>query len=668
MAYPKHYDEIDQLAVNTLRSLVLDMTFKANSGHPGMALDIAPTLYVLYRDYLTNDPTRFDYFSRDRFILSSGHNSALLYALLDLAHFGVTRDDLESFRQVGSRTPGHPEFGHTCGVEATSGPLGQGIAQAVGFALAEEAVRGQYKEGERLCSHYTFALCGDGCLEEGLSQEAISFAGLQKLEKLILIYDQNGATLDGPTSWSLNEDVIGRFEASNWRTIEVKDGNDLDEISRAIKKAKKTCGKPTMILVHTKIGYGSPLEGSSKCHGAPLNEEMMKKTKEFYHYDEPPFYVDDRVTFRFLDTFVKRGKKASRRYRKDLRAYKEQYPEEYARFTKAIDRKSLKDFEFSVPSTYKSEASRVTSGKIVVEANKEIPFLMGGSADVAGSTKTSIPSDPSFSNEHREARNINFGIREFAMASIQNGMLLHGGLRTYVGSFFVFVDYMRAAIRMASLEYLPAIYVLTHDSLAVGEDGPTHQPIEQLESLRAQPNLNVIRPADAKETYGAWKLALRSTLTPTCLILSRQDLPLLDNSSEEGVSKGAYYIKKFDNADLAVFASGSEVNLAKATSDILEKENGLKINVISVPSFELFAAQKEEYKDSILALPRERRVGLEMATGTSYYKYCENVYGIDIFGMSGPSKEVLKVYGYTEKSFGKYLLKILSDLSGNKRK
>ncbi len=657
MAYPRHYDEIDELAVNTLRALVLDMTHKASSGHPGMALDIAPALYVLYRDYLNVDPSRADYFSRDRFILSSGHNSALLYALLHLADFPLSNEDLKEFRQVGSKTPGHPEYGHTPGIEATSGPLGQGIAQSVGFALAEAAVAAEYKEGERLCSHYTFALCGDGCLEEGLSQEAISFAGLQKLEKLVLIYDQNGATLDGPTSLSFDEDVIRRFEASNWRTIEVKDGNNLEEISRAIKKAKKPCGKPTLILIHTKIGYGSPLEGSSKCHGAPLSEEEARKTKEFFHYDKAPFEVDARVYERLRETFVKRGKKASRKYRKDLREYKDKYPEEYSRFEKAI-KGNLKDIEIDTPSELKSEASRVTSGKIIVEANKKIPFLMGGSADVAGSTKTALPGDPSFSSLHREARNINFGIREFAMASIQNGMLLHGGLRTYVGSFFVFIDYMRGAIRMASLERLPAIYVLTHDSLAVGEDGPTHQPIEQIESLRAQPNLTILRPADARETYGAWKIALKSVSTPTCLILSRQNLPLLASSSEEGVKKGAYYLKRSDKADLAIYASGSEVALAKLVSDSLEKE-GIKVDVISVPSFELFEAQSDSYKSSVLFLRRERRVGLEMSKATSYYRYCENVYGIDTFGASGPADKILAKYGFDEEDFATYLRKIL---------
>lgn len=657
MAYPKHYDEIDTLGVNTLRALVLDMTNKANSGHPGMALDIAPALYVLYRDYLTVDPKKTDWFNRDRFILSSGHNSELLYCMLHLAGFDVKMDDLKQFRQLHSLTPGHPEVKYTPGVEATAGPLGQGVAQSVGFALAEEAVRAQYKEGNRLCSHYTFVLCGDGCLEEGISQEAISFAGLQKLEKLILIYDQNGSTLDGPTSWSLNEDERKRFEASGWRTLEVKDGNDLEELSRAIKKAKKTCGKPTMILVHTRIGYGSPLEGSNKSHGSPLGEEMSAKTKEFLNYTLPPFEVDERVYARLEETVGKRGKKASRKYRKELRAYREEYPEEYIRFLKAL-KGDLRDSLLAMPSELKKEATRVTSGHIVVAANQAIPFLIGGSADVAGSTKTSIPGDPGFQPLHRDARNINFGIREFEMASIQNGMLLHGGLRTYVGSFFVFVDYMRAAVRMSSLERLPAIYVLTHDSLAVGEDGPTHEPVEQLESLRAQPHLHVIRPADARETYAAWNVALKSMDTPTCLILSRQDLPLLDTSSEEGLNHGAYFVKKESDAALEVLASGSEVSLAMEASEILAHE-GIKINVVSIPSFDLFENQSEAYKKSVLSLPREKRVGLEMATGTSYYKYCEHVYGMKDFGTSAPSSDSLPLYGFDKDSFANYLRSLL---------
>lgn len=657
MAYPTHYDEIDTLAVNSMRALVLDMVNKANSGHPGMALDIAPALYVLYRDFVVADPKRKDFFSRDRFILSSGHNSDLLYSLLHLAGYNVSIEDLKSFRQLGSLTPGHPEVGRTDGVEATAGPLGQGVAQSVGFALAEEAIRAQYKEGERLCSHYTYVLCGDGCLEEGISQEAISFAGLQGLEKLILIYDQNQSTLDGPTSMSMVEDERKRFEASGWRTLEVKDGNDLNEIASALTKAKKPCGKPTMILVHTQIGYGSPLQGNHKCHGSPLGEEMTKATKAFLHYDYPAFEIDPRVYARFEETFQARGKRAYNKYRRSLKSYKAEYPEEYERFQKAL-KGDLSDYTLAIPSDLKTDASRNTSGKALVELNKKIPFLMGGSADVASSTKTSIPGDPSFSKEHREGRNINFGIREFEMASVQNGMLLHGGLRTYVGSFFVFVDYMRAAVRMASLEKLPAIYVLTHDSLAVGEDGPTHEPIEQLESLRAQPNIVVLRPADALETYASWNLAISSLDHPTCLILSRQNLPLLAKSSEAGVKKGAYVVYEHEKDALEVLASGSEVSLAIDSAKLLESE-GINVKVVSVPSFELFEKQTKAYKKSVLTLPRSRRVGLEMATGTSYYKYCDNVYGMKTFGDSAPAEALLKHYGFTKETFAEYLKTIL---------
>lgn len=657
MAYPKKYDDIDTLSVNTLRALVLDMIDKANSGHPGMALDIAPTLYVLYRDYLTANPKQTDWFNRDRFILSSGHNSALLYALLHLAGFSLSIDDLKRFRQLGSLTPGHPEVKYTPGIEATAGPLGQGIAQSVGFALAEEAVASQYKEGERLCSHYTFVLCGDGCLEEGISQEAISFAGLQKLEKLILIYDQNQSTLDGPTSWSLNEDEKKRFEASGWRTLEVKDGNNLIEISKAIKKAKKPCGKPTMILVHTEIGYGSPLAGSHKSHGSPLGEAMSKETKDFFNYSLSPFEIDPRVYDRFKETFCARGKKAYKKYDRDLKNYQKQYPDEYHRFLIAL-KGDLKDYLLEEPHEFKNEASRATSGRFLVNANQKIPFLMGGSADVASSTKTSIPLDPGFSPAHHEARNINFGIREFGMASIQNGMLLHGGLRTYVGSFFVFIDYMRAAIRMSSLEKLPAIYVLTHDSLAVGEDGPTHEPIEQLESLRAQPHLVVLRPADARETYASWNYALASLDTPTCLILSRQTLPLISSSSKEGVNHGAYLVEKCDEPALEVLASGSEVNLAVETSRKLKKE-GINISVISVPSFEILEKQPESYKKCLFSLPREKRVGLEMGTATSYYKYCDYVYGLHDFGVSAPCEQALAHYGFNVESFANYLRSLL---------
>ena len=653
----KKYDEIDELAVSTLRALVLDMIDKANSGHPGMALDIAPTLYVLYRDYLLANPSDTNWFNRDRFILSSGHNSALLYAMLHLAGFNISIEDLKKFRQLDSLTPGHPEVHYTPGVEASGGPLGQGIGQSVGFAIAEEAVRAQYVEGDRLCSHYTFVLCGDGCLEEGLSQEAISFAGLQKLEKLILIYDKNTSTLDGPTSLSLNEDERKRFEASGWRTIEVKDGNNLDEISFAIRKAKKCCDKPTMILVNTKIGYGSPLEGSHKSHGAPLGEEMSKETKAFFNYYFPPFTVDPKVYERLNNTFIKRGQKAYKKYNKDLKDYRKEHNDDYSRFLVArkgeIDTNLIKD-----PEDFVTEASRISSGKFLISANKAIPFLMGGSADVASSTKTSIPLDPGFSPLHQEARNINFGIREFAMACIQNGMLLHGGTRTYIGSFFVFIDYMKAAMRMASLENLPAIYVLTHDSLAVGEDGATHEPIEQLESLRAQPNINVIRPADARETYAAWRYALESKNTPTCLILTRQNLPLIKESNKEGLYHGAYLIKKVNNPALEVLASGSEVNLALEASEILSSK-GIKINVISVPSFELFEKSESSYKDNLFTLTKDKRVGVEMATGTSFYKYCDHVYAVNKFGASAPANEVLEKYGFSKEKFANYLLNLI---------
>ncbi len=657
MAYPKTYDAIDALAVKSLRALLLDTINKANSGHPGMALDIAPTMYVLYRDYLTNLPNK-DYFDRDRFILSSGHNSALLYSLLHLAGFDVTLDDLRNFRQLDSRTPGHPEYGVTSGVEATAGPLGQGIGQAVGFALANEAIGAQYKEGKRLSNHYTFVLCGDGCLEEGISQEAISFAGLQKFEKLILIYDQNLATLDGPTSISMVEDTRKRFEASGWRTLEVKDGESLEEISKALKKAKKSDGRPTMILVHTEIGYGSPLQGSHKCHGSPLNEADTLKTKEFLGCVNEPFQIDERVYKRFEETFIYRGKKAYNKYRKDNKAYKASYPEEYQRFLKAR-KGDLSEYVLEIPTDLKEkDSSRNVSGKIIVALNKKIPFLMGGSADVAASVKTSIGDDPGFSSLHREGRNINFGIREFGMACIQNGALLHGGLRTYVGSFFVFADYMRSAIRMSSLEKVPAIYLLSHDSLAVGEDGPTHEPIEQLESLRAQPNLNVIRPADARETYAAWNIALKSLDTPTCIILSRQDLPLLSSSSEEGVNNGAYLVYSNDKPELEVLSSGSEVGLAISAA-LLLKEEGISINVISVPSFELFEKAKESYKKKLFSLPRAKRVGIEMGSGTSFYKYCDNVYGMHSFGASGKADAVLAKFGFTKNSVATYLKSLL---------
>jgi transketolase len=654
MEAEKPFAEVDDLAVSAIRSLIIDEINTAKSGHPGMALDIAPALYVLYRNHLVSDPAHPTWINRDRFVLSSGHNSALLYAMLHLAGYGLTIDDLKKFRQLDSLTPGHPEYGHTLGVDATAGPLGQGISQAVGMAMAERAVQASYRGDETIMNHFTYCLCGDGCLEEGLSQEAISLAGLHKLDKLVLIYDENGSTLDGPTSNSLVENEKMRFEASNWRVLEVKDGNDLNAIDAALKEARVRMGKPTLIIVHTVIGYGTSLAGNHKCHGSPLGLDEGAKAKEFYHYSYPPFTVPDEVYNLFKNTFAARGEAAYEAWQKAYTTYKNAHPGEIIRFEKAFARKT-EDYQIPLPAEFASEASRKTSGRIVAALPSFLPFTLGGSADVASSVMTAIPDDPGFSAEHPEAHNVNFGIREFAMAGAQNGMLLHGGLVTYVGCFLIFSDYMKNAIRMSCLEHIPAIYLFSHDSIAVGEDGPTHEPIEQLTALRTIPGLKVIRPADARETYGAWKLALLSKNVPHAIILSRQTLPLLDHSTVDAVSKGAYIVYPNDKATMQFLATGSEVSLAIEVAKAV-KEKGLEAEVVSMPSLELFEEQSEAYKKSVLRLPREKRYSFEMGSGAMWYRYAEHVYSLETFGKSAPEAQVIEAMGFTTAKATEWVL------------
>lgn len=646
-------------SVTALRALVIDTINKANSGHPGMALDIAPTLYVLFRNHLVADPKNPEWVNRDRFVMSSGHVSALLYSMLHVAGYGLPMEDLKVFRQLHSITPGHPEYGVTKGVDAGSGPLGQGIGQALGMAMAEKHIAASYPEGSRLMNHYTYCLCGDGCLEEGISQEAITMAGQYKLNKLILIYDKNGSTLDGPTSNSLNEDTKLRFKSAGWNTLEVKDGNEVEEIDRALRKAKKSLDKPTIIVVNTEIGYGSKNQGSCKTHGSPLGEEDGNQAKAKFGWTLPPFEVPETVYADFENNLGKRGARARRRWNKEFKAYKAEHPAEAKVFLDAFAR-NVKDYLPALPEFVEgsADASRNTSGKIVIANAANIPFVFGGSADVAASVKTAIPGDPSFSHEHPGGKNINYGIREFAMATAQNGMLLHGGVVPYIGCFLVFCDYMKSAIRMAALQNLPAIYLFSHDSIAVGEDGPTHEPIEQLWSLRDIPGVEVLRPADARETWAAWKKALLTKDHPVCLILSRQNLPLLEKSSEKGVFAGGYRVYGKKGADLELLATGSEVSLAIGVAKNLE-DSGIKAEVISIPSVEAFDAMDEAYKAEILDLPKAKRLAFEMGRSGGWYRFADTVYGIETFGLSAPAKDVIAEFGFTVEKMSE---KVLADL------
>ena len=589
----------DQLAIATIRSLCIDTINKANSGHPGMALGSAPALYTLFTKHLVATPLESKWFNRDRFVLSSGHASALLYSMLHLCGYKVSMDDLKQFRQIDSLTPGHPEYGWTDGVDATSGPLGQGISQAVGMAMAEQMVNKLYSFGNDVCNHYTYALCGDGCLQEGISQEAISLAGHLKLNKFILLYDANQVTLDGALDLSFSEQVKNRFLASEWNVLEVADGNDIDAIDAAISQAKKSKDKPTMIMMHTIIGYGSAKQGTNKVHGNPLGAEDGKAAKLSYGFDHEDFYIPQEVYDLFKNTFGARGEKALKVYNEKLAklAADKHTKDKYNRFI-SLNGVNVDKY---LPNVYpefvegSSTSTRVASGKALNYLMLSMPNLYGGSADVAGSVMTKLDNGINFDASHREGHNINWGIREFAMASAQNGMLLHGGVRSYVGAFFVFSDYMKPAIRMAALSHVPAIYLLSHDSIAVGEDGPTHQPIEQAAMLRSIPHVDLIRPADERETYGAWFAALQSKDRPTALILSRQNLPLLNGSDGDKVKLGAYVVSKEQKkADFVLIATGSEVSLAvQAQALLLEK--GIDVRVVSMPCWSYFEKQSEEY-------------------------------------------------------------------------
>ena len=635
-------------SVANIRGLVIDMINKAKSGHPGMALDAAPILYALYHDHLKADPAHPDWFDRDRFVLSSGHNSALLYSLLHVSGYDVTMDDLKAFRQLGSRTPGHPEVGVTAGVDASSGPLGMGLAQAVGLALAENSIRSSYEDGAKLCNHYTYCLCGDGCLMEGVSQEAISLAGHLRLNKLILIYDENGATLDGPTSDSFDENVKLRFLASNWDVIDVQDGNNVGAISAAIGKAKKSRTFPTLIIVHTKIGYGSPKEGSNKCHGSPLGKEDGDKTKEFYGLSLEEFHVEDAVYEDFKQSLAKRGAKAYEESRQAYNQYQVLHPEAYANFEKALKRDISGALPESIDFGEKERHTRGISGEMLKALHESIPFIIGGAADVASSTMTNIPGLEPYSKNNRASHDIHFGIREFAMAACANGIALHGGLIPYCSTFFVFSDYLKPAIRMAAIEQIPVLYVFSHDSIAVGEDGPTHQPIEQLAMLRSIPGVRVYRPADGKETLGVYRSALSYDKGPSCLVFSRQNLPQLEGTDPAKVEEGAYLV--YGNpktAKQAILATGSEVSLAIEAAKLSKG-----VIVYSVPCLELLEGKD---LDKVFALPYEQRVSLEMESTFGWAKYAKYQIGIDSFGASGKAGDVQKQFGFTPEEIAKKL-------------
>ena len=639
---------IENKAVNTIRMLSVDQIENANSGHPGLPLGAAPMAYSLFKNHLVRDSKDLDWKNRDRFILSAGHGSALLYSLFYLFDYGLSLDDLKNFRQLDSKTPGHPEFGHTKGVEATTGPLGQGIAMAVGMAIAEEKLAALYnKEDLKLVDHYTYALVGDGCLMEGISNEASSLAGTLKLNKLIVLYDSNKISIEGSTDLAFSENVRERYEALGWDTFLVEDGNNLDEINEKIEEAKKS-ERPALIEVKTKIGYGSPREDSAKAHGEPLGKEDRKITREFFELPDEDFYISEDVKDHFKKLVEENTKRANEK-KKIEEEYSKKYPKEYEDYLNSFKREKKNLLEDSYYDSFtKDMATRAISGEVLNKIAKEDIHIFGGSADLGPSNKTMLKGEEYFSADNRSGRNLTFGVRENAMGAITNGMLLHGGLRTYAATFLVFSDYLKPTIRLAALMNIPNVYIFTHDSIGVGEDGPTHEPIEHLAMLRSIPGVIVLRPADGRETAASLNLAFNSKNTPIVLALSRQNLPQLENSSRE-VNKGAYIIKKEEGElEKIVIATGSEVSLA------LEASDGLKgVRVVSMPSMELFDAQSSEYKEKILPSNISKRISLEALSSFGWHKYIGMkgmAISIDTFGASGKGSEVFERFGFTKEN------------------
>lgn len=647
------FNNNDRLAVNAIRALSIAQIEKANSGHPGLPMGAAPMAYVLYNKILKANPENANWFDRDRFILSAGHGSSMLYSLLHLSGYKLSMDELKEFRQIGSLTPGHPEYGHTEGVEVTTGPLGQGIAQAVGMAIAEKHMAALYnKEEAKVIDHYTYALCGDGDLMEGVSYESMSLAGHLKLDKLIVLYDSNNICLDGDLNTSFSENVEARVKAQGWNYLRVEDGNDLEAIFDSIIKAKENTDGPTLIEVKTIIGYGSANAGTNKVHGAPIGSDDFAAAKKVYGWDYPDFEIPEEVYETFKNGVASKGKEANNKWEEDLKSYQEKYPEDYKDLMAGINRELPANFMDQVKkydSSMKGLATRASGGEIIQDLAKITRNFWGGSADLFSSNKTNIKDSVAFRDESPEGRNIWYGVREFAMAAIGNGIMAHGGSFHHVSTFFVFADYLKAAVRLSALSGLPLTYAMTHDSIAVGEDGPTHEPIEQLAMLRAIPNTIVLRPADANETRLAWKVALESKDKPVVIALTRQNVPNLKETEDlDNIDKGAYIIKDAENPELVLIATGSEVALALDTAKALEEE-GKKIRVVSMPSMELFRAQDGAYKEEIL--PKGvKKVSIEMGTTFGWAEWtgaCGLNIGIDRFGISGKGDLVQEELGFS---------------------
>ena len=662
---------LEQHCINSIRVLAIDAVQKANSGHPGMPMGMAPVAYLLFTRFMRHHPRNPRWYGRDRFVLSAGHGSMLLYSSLYLTGYDVSLDDLKHFRQLGSKTPGHPEYGVADGVETTTGPLGQGFANGVGMAIAAKHLEARFERGgSGLFDQRIFGICGDGDLMEGVSSEAASIAGHLGLGNLVYIYDDNHVTIDGHTALAFTEDVCRRFDAYGWHTQAVEDANDLGALSRAIEKAIAENDRPSLIRVRSHIGYGSPnRQDSSEAHGKALGAEEVKLTKRFYGWPEAPdFYVPDDALAEFRRC-VERGAELEQRWNRDFEAYAKAYPVEAAEFKTALagDLPAGWDAELPVFTPKDALATRESASRAEQVLAQRIPALFGGSADLNESTFTDIKEGGDFERHNYAGRNLHFGIREHAMAAILNGIALHGGLIPFGSSFMVFTDYCRPSIRLAALMGLHVIFVFTHDSIGVGEDGPTHQPVEQLASLRAIPGLTVIRPADANEAAEAWRVAVTHQHGPVMLSLCRQKLPTLDRTvmgSAAGLARGAYVLTETagKSPEIILIATGSEVQLAVAAKPELEKK-GLAVRVVSMPSFELFEKQEQAYRDSVLPPTTRRRLAIEAGSPLGWYRWVGldgDVIGMTTFGASGPYQDVLRHFGFTTENVVERSLKLTS--------
>ncbi|MGG3451233.1 transketolase [Domibacillus aminovorans] len=648
---------VEQLSINTIRTLSIDAIEKANSGHPGMPMGAAPMAHTLWTQFMNYNPSNPNWFNRDRFTLSAGHGSMLLYSLLHLTGHDLSLEELKQFRQWGSKTPGHPEFGHTAGVDATTGPLGQGISMAVGMAMAERHLATTYNVDDlNVIDHYTYSICGDGDLMEGVSAEAASLAGHLQLGRLIVLYDSNDISLDGKLNKSFSESVEDRFKAYGWQVLRVEDGNDTKAVAEALSAAKANENQPTLIEVRTVIGYGSPNKGGkSDSHGSPLGKDEIKLVKEQYGWNyEEDFYIPEEVKSYFAE-LKEASEKKEQEWNELFARYEKLHPDAAKELKIAISGDLPENWDANVPNYRVGEdtlATRTSSGDVLNGLAQNVPQLFGGSADLSSSNKTYLKGESDFSAENYGGRNIWFGVREFGMGAALNGMALHGGVKVFGATFFVFSDYLRPAIRLSALMKVPVTYVFTHDSIAVGEDGPTHEPIEHLASLRAMPGLSTIRPAEANETAAAWKLALESKDEPTVLVLTRQDLPTLVDAETAyaGVSKGGYVISEAKgDVEGLLLAAGSEVTLAVKAQEALAEE-GIHVSVVSLPSWDRFEKQTAEYKETVIPKNVTARLAIEMGASLGWNKYAGNdgdVLAIDEFGASAPYDKIIEAYGFT---------------------